>query len=451
MKVYKQDLSDIVRNYLLSFLTHSNSLHSYRVAFEYIRCMILNNRSQYGFIVTDQFKLESLRQLIVDNEYDDIIIATTYDDPVYLHEDNSVIIFDSLKNLMGNFHEDIESRKFFYNLLNRLKSKFNQVIAIVDNDMYQEDIAKVCSIDPKMFLYLSDKQFTFINKETNMLYYPKIHDEIAIITKEQEAKLNSIIPKSDTPEPLNWINDEYRIPGNLSEISPKKYFNIVYPYQIEAAIKSQANLSTLDYIIDIFGEGEILKFAPKFRKLFDKITMSLDEGLRHVIFTAYPNISDDGNDGDFGGDLIWILLTKKYNLRAERLYDSSSDEEKFDTLQRYNNGEFDILITNCYFMIPPVNVNHFHVIDSDLKTAFDMIDVIYKDINYGKEQNPDFDIHLYYLLKDEKELPRATFDSYDFYGMKNYIQTLNYEKNERWDKGWKVSIVAGRCCIYIEK
>ncbi len=447
-KVKNEDLTSILRSYLLGLITCGDDIYPYRIAFNYARALVLHDKSQYAFIVTKEEFVDSLQEEINNNGLDEYMIVTTYEEPVFLGYDNSIVVFDSLATIMGDFSED-NIRNLFI-MLNKLNQKFCQVLAITDYNMTNEEISKLCKLQPESFIYLSDHAAgTQITMPDKKLYFPRLVEDDITMTKEQEIKINSII--KDAPAPLNWINDEYRLPTDKYKdaegfISPKKYFNIVYPYNVESAIKNNYDsIDALESIVNLFGPKEVLKYSPKFKTIIDDIVKTkTKDGIdnifsRRVIFTAYPNVDDDNKDGDFGGDLLWIYLKDVEGLSVKCLYNYHSYEEKMAIMQDFNSGDTNILITNCYFIIPPLNVDHFHIVDSDLETAFNMIDVMFKNLGYGSATtSPSLDVHLHYVQRDKSEKARITYDSYDFGCLKDYILGLQEGKQKRFNEGWPV-------------
>jgi hypothetical protein len=448
-KVEKIDLTTVLRNYLLGLITCADYIYPHRIAFNYAQALALRDGSQYAFIVTIDIYVESLQELIDESGLGDYIIVTTYDEPVFLRYDNSIVIFDSLSSLMGDFSDNTNVRNLFI-MLKTLNDKFCQVLAVIDSNMSNESITQLCGVQPESFIFLSDHAAgTEFDSTTGKLYFPRMIECDITMTKEQEIKINSII--KDQPDPLNWLSDKYRIANDKykdeegNPLSPKKYFNIVYPFNVEKAIKDNYDtIETLESIVNLFGPKEILKHSPKFRDIIDNIIKyKKKDGAeiysRRVIFTAYPNVDNNDTDGDFGGDLLWIYLKEIEGLNVKCLYNYHSYEDKMSIMQDFNEGDTNILITNCYFVTTPKNVDHFHIVDSDLKTAFDMIDVMFKKLNYGTENsNPTLDVHLHYTQKDKSENSRLTYDSFDFICFKEYILRLQDEKQRRFDEGWRV-------------
>lgn len=448
-EVEKIDLTAVLRNYLLGLITCADYIYPHRIAFNYAQALALRDGSQYAFIVTSDTYLESLQELIIDSGLGDYIIVTTYEEPVFLQYDNSIVIFDSLSSLMGDFNDESNIRNLFL-MLNKLSDKFCQVLAVIDSNMTNESITQLCTLQPESFIYLADHAAgTEFDSTTGKLYFPRMVECDITITKEQEIKINSII--KDKPDPLNWLSDKYRIANNeyLDEynnpLSPKKYFNIVYPFNVEKAIKDNYDtIETLESIVNLFGPKEILKHSPKIKDVIDNIIKHKKKDgaeiySRRVIFTAYPNVDNNDTDGDFGGDLLWIYLKEIEGLNVKCLYNYHSYEEKMSIMQDFNEGDTNILITNCYFVATPKNVDHFHIIDSDLKTAFDMIDVMFKKLDYGTENsNPTLDVHLHYVQADKTQPSRLTYDSFDFICFKEYVLQLQAEKQKRFDEGWRV-------------
>jgi hypothetical protein len=190
---------------------------------------------------------------------------------------------------------------------------------------------------------------------------------------------------------------------------------------------------------------KIYEYSPKFHKLNNVLSLNTtcrdkDTTARHLILTGYP-LGAEGYFSEYGGDLIYKLLTAVDNAyctpdQIMRLYSYDTIEEQIKMIDEFNNNlNYKVLIISDMPPAIPKEIHHFHVMDSKLDVAFELIDILYKNQNYPNLTEPQLDIHLYYALRNRKleEGSKMTPDSFDFLNLKLYTEKLREEMQARWD------------------
>lgn len=443
-------LVEHLRKNKLNLLTHSSNYYPYDVAYEYLK-KVCGNRHN-GFIITQPGNIEALNENIA-KDGESTIFAYPYseapEDLEYLRYADSVIIFDSLFMMVGNV-DSKDDIKNFEKIIDTIYEKFSVAIFLVDSSYDQADINKLAPHFVNNISYLSDTAVMFGGK----LMEPEIIDcklDRAPITNIQSEKIRSTV-KDENTDSLNWTNDKLynNTYGNI--FSPKRFFNVVYPFKVAETIDKAVNVDEgIQLVIDLFGVSEFLKNMPKMKRLYDSLSLLYkhckdDDSVlaRHLIFTGYPiNVNVEGENqlqfGGYGGDLIYNLLVNNDVAIYEpsqvmRLYigDPVENIKKFNSDSTYK-----VLIANTMPVYAPKEINHFHIMDTNLETAFDLIDVMFKNGNY-KVSPPSLDIHLHYVYEEKDKRIQETYDSYDFKNLRANIEKFQQERKMRWDFGMKV-------------
>jgi len=474
-------LVEHLRKTKLNLLTHSSNYYPCDIAYEYLK-KVCGNRHN-GFIITQPQNIEALNEKITNNR-ESTIFAYPYsnapEDLEYLRYADSIIIFDSLFMMVGNVdsEKDIEN---FQEIIDTIYKKFSVAIFLVDSSYDQADINKLAPHFVNNISYLSDTAVTFGGR----LIEPEIIDcklDRALITNMQSEKIRSTV-KDENTDSLNWTNDKLYNNTYIVEIdkkdkkgktekvfSPKRFFNVVYPFKVAETIDKAANVDEgIQLVIDLFGIPYFLENMPKMKRLYDRLSLLKDCKdddsvlARHLIFTGYPiNVNVEGENqlqfGEYGGDLIYNLLVNN----DVAIYDASQVMRLYigdpvENIKKFNSDPtYKVLIANTMPVYAPKEINHFHIMDTNLETAFDLIDVMFKNGNY-EVSPPSLDIHLHYVYEEKDKRIQETYDSYDFKNLRTNIEKFQQERKMRWDFGLKVVIGTGSkekyglCVEYPEK
>jgi hypothetical protein len=447
-------LVDHLRKTKLNLLTHSSNLYPHDVALAYLKSVCGNRHN--GFIITQPGNIEELNEKIA-KDTDSNIFAYPYsnapEDLEYLRYADSVIIFDSLFMMVGDVDNknDIDN---FEDIINTIYEKFSVAIFIVDSSYDQADINKLAPRFVNNISYLSDNAVTVGGE----LIEPKIVDcklDCASMTTMQIEKIRSTV-KDENTDSLNWTNDKLYNNTYDGIYSPKRFFNVVYPFKVAETIDKAVNVDEgIQLVVNLFGIAEVLKYMPKMKRLYESLLLLYrhckdDESIlaRHLIFSGYPiNINVGGVNevqfGDYGGDLIYNLLTSES--LAEPLYEPSQiirlyEGDPVENIRKFNSdpNKYKILIANTMPVYAPKGINHFHIMDTNLETAYDLIDVMFKNGNYGGKL-PSLDIHLHYVYQEVDKNIKESYDSYDFKNLRANIEKFQQERKMRWDFGFKVA------------
>jgi hypothetical protein len=128
-----------------------------------------------------------------------------------------------------------------------------------------------------------------------------------------------------------------------------------------------------------------------------------------------------------------------------RLYDG----DPVENMKLFNSdSNYKVLIANELPPAIPLNINHFHIIDTKLDVAFALVDILYKNNNYTT-QPPPLDIHLYYMLNN-KEGSKMTYESYDFRNFKLALNKIQSETIDRWNYEYAYKVFNPNSIMMVE-
>jgi len=430
----------------LNLITHPLCFYPYQVAIETLVSICGDNKP--GYLITSEENVDIAIKLIKDGRSNDIRV-THYDDMTYpyLKAHGALVVFDSLYLMAGNA-DDLSN---FKGTVKDLYEHNCQVIFIIDYGYPQKNINKIVPEFINKTLYINYNRI--IKELTEPAFINQCHrDKELTLSEEYSTYIKKMLVNQKEISSNNFSHDVlYEQSTNpadgISEsiLSPKRFFNVMYPYNIARIIDEQPDVDKALYtIIRLFGMAEILKFAPKILRLFDTIKLnrfckSDTRGAKHFILTGYPYYDAEVGTlkfGEYGGDLIYNLLTYKDTdtgaaseaqfspNQVARLYRGDPAE----TIRKFNEPGSDILILIANEITPfdPVGVNHFHILDTKLLDAFYLIDKLYKNCPDGI---PDLDIHLYPINYNDSSSP----DTYNFKMFKKYYDMFKDERQARWD------------------
>jgi hypothetical protein len=192
----------------------------------------------------------------------------------------------------------------------------------------------------------------------------------------------------------------------------KRLCNIVYPTEIQTLIekaskesKSEIKPPSIDDLIQTYGLPTLLENSPKFQNLLDKVILHRKK--RQVIYTSFSNY--------FGTGIISGLLKAIEIPHLVIDYDQSDDLNKINMKAFNSSDEFKILIINTVFDQEPLNIEKYHIIDSNLPEAYEKIFRIYKYKNYEVDflNIPSLHIEMYCTSKQNgKSYDDETFDEF---------------------------------------
>jgi hypothetical protein len=450
MAVNQIELVEHLRKTKLNLLTHSSNHYPHIVAYTYLQ-NICGNRHN-GFVITQPDNIEDLETKIRDATTSRIFAYPYSDNNIedleYLQYADSVIIFDSLFMMIGDIDDKEKIHNFKY-IIEEIYKKFSVVIFIVDSTYDQADINKLAPYFVNNMSYLSDNVLPPGEPIESKIIDCKLKRKN--MTNMQIAKIDKIV-NNENIDSRNWTNDKLYTNTYDGIYSPKRFFNVVYPFKVAETIDSAVdNDEGLELVVNLFGIDEFLSYMPKMKSLYDDITLNKhcksdsSSISRRLIFTGYPiNLKNEVQFGEYGGDLIYNLLINK----EAPIYDASQVMRLYvgdpvENIKKFNSDpNYKILIANAMPAYAPQKINHFHIMDTNLETAFELIDVMFKNNNYDK-LFPSLDIHLHYIYKEigegKDKHKQETLDSYDFKNLRANINKFQEERKMRWNFGLKVS------------
>jgi len=427
----KWPIVQILRDADIGVLTYSPLAFPWNVAVTYMELILTKEYYQQGCIIT-QNKEEVLDILAVSTEdYSEKISVFDYADEI---EDctalnNGVAIFDSLNMI------SLDGERFV-DIVRLLKKKYNMVLILTDFDTDNKSIAEMLSnFSPEKIVYLSDHSFTQVDNNNTLDRFKVVRYDTKL-TDVQKLKIKEIFDTDSNVNAILTVNNPLEKDEYIDIV--RRYFNVVYPFEIEKLINSGDEEISGDLIIKIFGYQKVLQYAPKIAKLIDIVNLNCAEFKKHVIFSAFDDFS--------GTKLIKILLE---NLDAEQekyqivtIDKDMTDDEKTEAIDFYNSIDTGILITSEAFTEYPKFVNYFHIMDGFLLDSVDMINKIYKDQNYKATIHFDYPtvqpltVNIY-SASSEGDV-KYTIDKYYMDSLQNKLELICQDQQERYDIGYKV-------------
>lgn len=353
--------------------------------------------NQKAYIVT--FEVEKCKETLkyINKEKNtDVISYDTLDLSLLSGVHNSLIAFDNIHFL--NEFALLEGKEGF-DVIEYLKSNGNWILVFGDQKTSPREMQKFSELYKAHFW--NDK---FADLGQNI----KICLHKTKMTEIQQRRYNFsenywYETKGIKPNKNTWKKD---ILPNL-----KRLCNIVYPTEIQTLIekassnpKDEFKPSSIEEILETYGIPKILENSPKFQLLLDKIILRRNR--RHVIYTSFSNY--------FGTGILSGLLKKLQINHAVIDYDQSEElnninMKKFNSLENCN-----VLVMNTVFKEDPLNVDNYHIIDSNLLEAYEKVFRIYKYKNYdNKQSSPHLHIEMYCTSKiDGKSFDDETFEEF---------------------------------------
>jgi superfamily II DNA/RNA helicase len=178
-------------------------------------------------------------------------------------------------------------------------------------------------------------------------------------------------------------------------------------------------------IMRLGGKKEFLYLTPKFDKLLNVLESNSKD--RHIIYTSF--------DSYYGSDILHELLKEKFSIMV--ISSSLSESEKEKIINTWNkNKNYNVLIITTSVPVIPENVNHIHIIDTNMKEIYERI---FEISEKKSETIPDLGeslvIHFHMSEKinpeDEKIIDEYTFPVfYEYLSSKKNFWDLVLEKSK---------------------
>jgi hypothetical protein len=142
---------------------------------------------------------------------------------------------------------------------------------------------------------------------------------------------------------------------------------------------------------------------------------------KHMIYTSF--------DSYYGSDMIYTMFNEM-NVPVIYIGNEHSDVEKIKALNTWNNShKYRVLIVTSILPSAPKNVDHIHIMDSNLKDVFDKI---YDTCKYencdSKSKTLNTTLHLHMSERPSLNLEK-TIDELTFPEFYNYLTS----KKSFWD------------------
>lgn len=395
--IIEVNLSELLNSVNLAVVTTSDKIFSYRTAY----CIAKNctKENQKVHIFTNF--IDECQNLINDSNDYDVINCLGYDQVNEITDfGNRLVIFDDIESLYN-----LENK----NILRILLENNDSIVAICNYDtIYLHRDEK--SPDEKTLYDLIMEKFS-IDEPTILLTYSltsvkNLCEEFSIcyegskLTKLQKEKINTINYVNELGENNlgTYIKNECTEDScnTLNELI--QYANIVYPFNIEQLIENGENLPDIDALFETIGCAELLKNAPKIKKLHDIIlnTRRFDDTgpkQRHIIYTFYP--------GYYGAQFLQSLFNysdststdENDNFNCIFIDPFNSFEDNEVLMNNWNNeldatGDFkhQILIICGALITMPILTDHYHILDTNIIEAYAQYINIIKSENYNRDE-----------------------------------------------------------------
>jgi hypothetical protein len=357
--------------------------------------------------------------------------------------DNPSLFITTLEGYFQNMQSSKDFKDDLKNLIIQINNNNNYLILITNSKTSVEDIENFIfndgDIQNKPFFFSFDEYFISCEdkNDTNKkaIALPNIEFHPYKLTSLQCAKFKLLAdfpPNKDKPD---WR--EY----NFEET---KYYNIVYPENVQRLIEKNDENITIENIVKIYGNDIIYSNTPKIKSMMNEVILkNIDKSHRHVIFT---NV-----DSYFGTSLISNILTLRDKPIEHIIIDNNVDsmEDKIAKIDIFNtevdedsgNLKYKVLITNSNILNYYNNkddlkyidqVNHYHILDQDFTTAYEILHKLYKINNFNTAlSHCGFNLHLYYGVVPGNE----TFEKKNVQSFYNFLRSNYIFYENRWRNG----------------
>jgi hypothetical protein len=419
------DITQILKNTYFTFLHFNEQIDCIHAAVTFVKHSI--KPGQIGIIVSNRVDetQEFINSVIGESE---AITVISYEDIDKLYQiAAALIVFDDFDMLNEVKEEDILSE-----FISEIYDNNNYILALTKKTTTNESIAEFSSRFSELpyhgsldFISEKDKNGDLVTYD---LYFRK--------TDLSDFQIDYYNMLEDTPNADNnsWRHDSFKEFIYL--------FNIVYPFEIQKLINNgePPEISTL---VKFFGWENLLMNGPKIKNLIDFININLkginNQNLRHVIFTSCDNY--------YGSVLLQGIFENTtiggHGINSIVLYEDEDYEVKNQKMELFNNQKDDnddyfyqVLIVSQTYTQTPKDINFFHTLDTNLLTAYDMIEDIYKTKNYTSSRQPiNLSVNLHTSHNETQPI-----DEYLAEGLSNYIVTSYENYNDRYKRGFKITI-----------
>lgn len=394
-------------------LGNSNS----KVAYELAVHSKLPTKEFLGKVHILSFEEEYLNDRVLYEEQENIYIHS-YQKDIFSklnYCEKEIIIIDDLSNAM----------EFIPNFLKKLLNLYpnNFIIVLANMKTSREDIKKFSDVYDDCHFW-NDK---FLQKTVEGLSL-KLQIHKSKITEIQNIKIKKCNEGKDVkPSFYSWKEDTYR--------NCKRFCNIVYPYDVQSEIEEAVKTNTTDeyyksnnpykMIMRLGGKKEFLYLTPKFNKLLNVLESNNQD--RHIIYTSF--------DSYYGSDILQELLKENFSVMIISSNMSESEKEKY--INAWNkNKNYNVLIITTSVPLIPENVNHIHIIDSNMKEIYERIfELCEKKSETLPDLGESLTIHFHTCEKinpeDEKIIDEYTFPVfYEYLSSKKNFWDLVLEKSK---------------------
>ena len=403
----------------VAFVAVSLGNHNYEVAYELATRIKLPIIKYYDKVHIVTFDDTEINEKIFKDGHNNEIFTYNYNcvdmDPVFKVR-KSVVIFDNLSNALefltprsGNALE----------IMDKI-AEHNFVIVLGNMKTSKEELKKFSDffIEAKFWndSFMTDKPYSLglkLHRSVMTPYqYQRQHSMMKHYIDNKKKKIHQNL----------WKEDGFE--------NAKRFCNIVYDEtiqsNIEDAVKSQSQEdfyyenSPKKLMNRCGGAYGLMDSSPKFSNLYEVIKSNSD---RHIIYTSF--------DSYYGSDMIYTMLVEM-NIPTIYIGNEHTTAEKMKALNVWNNShKHRVLIVGSILPEAPKNVNHIHILDSNLKDVFDKVYDTCKYENCGTKtlgsssSISSVSIHLHMSERPSLDLEK-TIDELTF---PEFYEYLNIKKN----------------------
>lgn len=440
------DITRVLNQTYLAVLSFTQLADNYVVAVETAKKTVLTGQSAY--IVSNNYQI--VNQILRNDGVDNYINAIPYGSVNnLLRAVSSLIIFDDLDFLLTIDDYD--------DLIKNLNMNNNFKIALINypNVYYSLNYDVTDQIDKLTHLFNKEPLLLFgcfASQITNddklgsfqigTLPMPKFVCKQTVMTMDQLTKIEGYRSTygGGKLEYSNWTQSTDEM-GETPE-AIQKVCNILYPFEIQSIFENNQEVPDFYSLVRVLGYKVLFQNSPKFLELYDTISLNLrsNEGVkqRHIIHTGFNDY--------FGGKILKVLFDSVGENPIKTLYISNeySSQYKLDLIRKFNDEteddgtyKYQVLIINNIPPIRPTNVNHFHILDVDLREAYEMVGEIFKYTNYNLNYNIELTVYFHFsLFPSRQNKSNISPNSYLFNCLNQQVQgdidTFNKIKNQSY-------------------
>ena len=299
-----------------------------------------------------------------------------------------LVVFDDLRSVCNLFQL---SNTEGLNSIKELLQRANGVLILATQGVSESDVLQLSEVIPTAGMWYT----SFMDLGQDIKYI----SHLSKMTERQDF-LYQIRIQNEGNQSTDWKLEQ--------RASSQEICNIAFPEGIQNYLDAPSSVQlsplTPEQIIKNVGYTELYTNAPKIQQLI--LTIMSHSNQRHLLFTRY--------EGVYGLGLIQAIISQINEnplivpkLQIICITRQMTENEKLDRMKLFNSSPDApfIMVTDAVLpsTVPPLNIDHYHLLDGALYTGLQMTYLIYKYRNYpGRAMPPLLTIHNHICQRSDR-------------------------------------------------